>query len=434
MDAAKVALAQAQAEEWQANFAVAAAADDERRPQLNFETFDVRSVRAAVSPDCSFRLLRDVLNAVEPHGEILVYIYNITADHIVDILLEHLNAGVKVRLMFDRIDTQGGELDKVQALQDAGAEVKIAPSTGARRVFTVCHQKFVVIDRKIVALGSANWAGSSIPNVAVPGKFKKGNREWLVRIDDANVARWFADLFQADWDIPELEGGPTAVATPAELLEPVPVPAMLVKAPDTVFDIDQFDLQPAVAITPVISPDNYYDEVKKLIESAQSSIYIQQQYILAGDGVNDLLEVVEKRRAAGVEVRIIVSPAFRKVGKKDNWEISRDTLDGFGLKNCLRALNLEYFTHCHNKGVIVDRKKVVVSSTNWSSNSIQRGREAGVLIDSGEIAEYYAKVFDLDWTELSWDEADVPDNLMQVAANSMFQPGGFIEVEPGEFI
>lgn len=224
------------------------------------------------------------------------------------------------------------------------------------------------------------------------------------------------------------------MATPPELLEPVPVPAMLVKAPDTVFDIDQFDLQPAVAITPVISPDNYYDEVKKLIESAQSSIYIQQQYILAGDGVNDLLEVVEKRRAAGVEVRIIISPAFRKVGKKDNWEISRDTLDGFGLKDCLRALNLEYFTHCHNKGVIVDRKKVVVSSTNWSSNSIQRGREAGVLIDSGEIAEYYAKVFDLDWTELSWDEADVPDNLLQVAANSMFQPGGFIEVEPGEFI
>jgi hypothetical protein len=133
---------------------------------------------------------------------------------------------------------------------------------------------------------------------------------------------------------------------------------------------------------------------------------------------------VEQRRQAGAVVRIIVSPAFRKVGAKDNWEISRDTLDAFGLVDCLRALSLDYFTHCHNKGVLIDRKIAVVSSTNWSKNSIEAARETGFLIESKSAAGYYSQVFDLDWSELSWPQADVPENLMRVVRESLFVPGG----------
>jgi phosphatidylserine/phosphatidylglycerophosphate/cardiolipin synthase-like enzyme len=434
MDPVKLATAEAAAAEWEAHFLAAAAGADERKPVLDFKRFPVKNLSAAVSPDCSFRLLRDVLNTVEVNGEILLYIYNLTADHLVEILATHARNGVKMRIMYDAIDTNGGELDKVQALRQAGASVKVAPSTGARRVFAHCHQKFVVVDRRVVALGSANWAGTAIPNVVVKGTFKKGNREWLVRIDDGDVAQWFATLFDADWDIPALPGGQGLVDLPPDLLAPVAVPAMLVAAPGMVYDIEPFTLADAVEVVPVVSPDNYYAEVKDMIDSATKSIYIQQQYILAGGRVNDLLSAVEKRRQEGVDVRVIVSPAFRKIGEKDNWEISRDTLDAFGLKDRLRALNLEYFTHCHNKGVIVDREKVVVSSTNWSSSSIQKAREAGVLIVSGEVAGYYARVFETDWDELSWDEADVPDNLAKVAVESMFQPGGFLAVEPGELL
>ena len=68
---------------------------------------------------------------------------------------------------------------------------------------------------------------------------------------------------------------------------------------------------------------------------------------------------------------MIVSPAFRKMGAKDNWELSADSLDAYNLKDCLRAMNLKYFTHLHNKGVLIDRRIAVVSSTNWSENSIR---------------------------------------------------------------
>ena len=51
----------------------------------------------------------------------------------------------------------------------------------------------------------------------------------------------------------------------------------------------------------------------------------------------------------------------------------------------------------HNKGVIVDDRKVLVSSINWNSNSPNFNREAGVIIDHPGVARYFREVFDDDW-------------------------------------
>jgi len=93
-------------------------------------------------------------------------------------------------------------------------------------------------------------------------------------------------------------------------------------------------------------------------------------------------------------VRIIGTTKFPEA-----WQDTIDTVSAAGLLDRLRALNLAYFVHCHNKGIVVDRKHVVVCSTNWSSDSIHRAREAGVIVESTEIAGYYADVFEFDWDE-----------------------------------
>lgn len=51
----------------------------------------------------------------------------------------------------------------------------------------------------------------------------------------------------------------------------------------------------------------------------------------------------------------------------------------------------------HNKGVIVDDRKVLVSSVNWNTNSPNFNREAGVIIDHPGAARYFKEVFDDDW-------------------------------------
>jgi phosphatidylserine/phosphatidylglycerophosphate/cardiolipin synthase-like enzyme len=350
---------------------------------------DVGPVTTAVSPDCSFFLLKGAIDAART--TLRVYVYNLTSDAIVDAIAERKKAGVDVRLMYDTIDSQGGEKQDVKRLRDLGVKVMEAPSVKGRRHFTVCHQKFVVADEHAVCLGSANYAESSIPELKTPGEFKKGNREWLVRVDAEPVAKWFADLFDNDWDLPATRE--LARPLPPMAKEFVILPRAVTPAPKA-FALGEFGAADAGVMTPIISPVNYRQEVEALIRSATRSIDIQQQYIKAGGPeVEALIDAVRERSTKNVTVRIMISPAF-----PESWEQTVATLKQFKLMKYLRAMKLDHYKHLHNKGVLVDGKAVVVSSTNWSNNSVAQAREAGMLIRSKPIATYYKKAFDRDWS------------------------------------
>jgi phosphatidylserine/phosphatidylglycerophosphate/cardiolipin synthase-like enzyme len=417
-------------EEWTQAQLGALSFDPTRIPQIEVQAVEgAMPVEAAVSPDSSYRLVRSALERAE--REVLLYIYNVSAEHMLDLLRDCLSRGVSVRIMYDTHDTRGDEAAKLQSLD--GAELKTAPSTGGRDVFTVCHQKFAVIDDSTLLIGSANWAGTSIPLVTEAGRFKKGNREWILVLESPQLAATFKELFEADWDIPDTPTPEGLAAIEVAAAEPVVVPVLLAQPPAHVFDLQEFPAGPALTITPILSPQNYFEAVKALIESATESIVIQQQYILeGGPRTTELLESLAAR-AAEVEIRIIVSSAFRRVGKKDSWELSVDSLAAHGLDSKLKAMNLDFYTHCHNKGLVVDRRAAVVSSTNWSENSIARAREAGVLVESPAVAGYFADVFDADW-EIGWSPEDVPANLAAVFEAAMFQPGAFDEIHPADLV
>lgn len=154
--------------------------------------------------------------------------------------------------------------------------------------------------------------------------------------------------------------------------------------------------QPAtklVGLLLLISPVNYLAEMSKALKAAKRRICIQQQYITAGNGVNELLEIVHSKTSQ-CDVRIIVSPKFPTA-----WDKTQKTLRAAGLLGALRAQNLVHVIHGHNKGVIIDHDQVVASSTNWSENSITRAREAGLLVRSKELTSYFAGVFELDWAD-----------------------------------
>ncbi len=51
----------------------------------------------------------------------------------------------------------------------------------------------------------------------------------------------------------------------------------------------------------------------------------------------------------------------------------------------------------HTKGVIVDRSWVLISSINWNENSARNNREAGLIIENCDVADFYADVFFYDW-------------------------------------
>jgi phosphatidylserine/phosphatidylglycerophosphate/cardiolipin synthase-like enzyme len=373
-----------------------------RMPKLTFTNFPVTSAIAAVSPDSSFLFLKSAIDKATT--SLILYIYDVSAPYLLDLLAAAKGRGVKIRAMFD---ANSGGVAELAVLKKLGV-VKAAPSKGDRAVFTVCHQKFIVIDKKTVIVESANWAKSSVPEIKTAGGFKKANREWFIRFDDAAIAKWFTTLFEADFNIPpKLGASVEEVNVPSQGL----LLAAAVKPPGKLFPMKSISDPTAVA-TPIVSPDNYLGELKLLLKSAKKSILLQQQYVLAGKGIKELLEIIAERRAAlpGFDLRIITSSVF-----KENWEATKATLDAAGMLNALRALNSGPFTHCHNKGVIVDDKAVVISSTNWSENSVLRAREAGVLVRSKKITDHYRSVFDLDWKE-GVNPADIDASLSVLSA------------------
>ena len=106
-----------------------------QQPKLTINRFTVNQARVAVSPDCSYRLLTEALQSAK--RSLTVYVYNISAAYLVAILKTKRAAGVKVRVMVDSTDPSDAQSMEFANLVKAGLEVREAPSTGARRAFSV---------------------------------------------------------------------------------------------------------------------------------------------------------------------------------------------------------------------------------------------------------------------------------------------------------
>jgi phosphatidylserine/phosphatidylglycerophosphate/cardiolipin synthase-like enzyme len=51
----------------------------------------------------------------------------------------------------------------------------------------------------------------------------------------------------------------------------------------------------------------------------------------------------------------------------------------------------------HNKGFVIDGKTVVVSSQNFWPAGVYNNRDAGLILESVDIAQYFGPIFDADW-------------------------------------
>ncbi|BDZ50052.1 hypothetical protein GCM10025867_22930 [Frondihabitans sucicola] len=59
----------------------------------------------------------------------------------------------------------------------------------------------------------------------------------------------------------------------------------------------------------------------------------------------------------------------------------------------------------HNKGLVVDGARVLVSSQNWSTAGVLSNRDAGVILDSVTAASYFDTLFEHDWAHLASQKA-----------------------------
>jgi phosphatidylserine/phosphatidylglycerophosphate/cardiolipin synthase-like enzyme len=139
------------------------------------------------------------------------------------------------------------------------------------------------------------------------------------------------------------------------------------------------------AISAVFSPEDWQDIIS-LMDSAQESMDIEI-YVLSS---RDVVEALERAKARGVGIRIIIERNTIGTGNED---IYRELASkGFNIRYASPEFKLT-----HSKFMIIDGKAVLVGSHNLSNSALKYNREASVIIRDMAAVEDFIGVFESDW-------------------------------------
>jgi len=375
------------------------------------------TITAHVSPDAGLVTLQDFLGHTQK--SLVIGMYDFTSGRILN-TFEKVVSGTKTLQMVldnpapnptrDQTDTQTvEELDKTigQRAQIVRALVRSDALVSAWMFPFAYHIKVIVRDNGAIWLSSGNLNNSNQPDLAAPPHTE--DRDWHVIIENNQLAELFAAFLNQDF----------ASAAEHQLTQPAEIAATVSDAraklaaetnppPPPPLKATTASLVPAkvfrnigVRITPLLTPDKsqsdptqgqYLNHMLQLIGSAQQTLYIQLQYMESSNGTGDdydtLLKAIAARIAAGVDVRLIESLEF---GEKWAEKMKASGVD--------LTANISLQSNVHNKGFIVDSRTVVVSSQNFSPAGVRENRDAGVIIESTEIANYFTPIFLSDWNQ-----------------------------------
>lgn len=347
------------------------------------------SVTAFVSPDCSNEVFREALDHAS--STVLVNMYEFSSPSLGASLVAAKERGADVRVLVEGGPVGGispPEKSLIWAVNRSGIPVfSMVSSKAVHAPYRYDHAKYIVIDNDSLLLTSENFKNSGLPP---PGM--SGNRGWGVHLRDSGLAGYFTGIFNAD------AGSRSVVPYTGTAGSAEPAPS----------ENHTAEFQPArfesATVTPVIAPDTCY-QVVDLLDSAQDSIEIEQAYIKNETPytLNPYLSSAINASRRGVHVRVLLDSYYYNVeGPNDNDEMAAlinriGTSEHIPLEAKCIDLSLSQLEKIHNKGVIVDDKKVLVSSINWNSNSPNFNREAGVIIDHPGAARYFRTVFEDDW-------------------------------------
>ncbi|HET6971912.1 MAG TPA: phospholipase D-like domain-containing protein, partial [Phenylobacterium sp.] len=372
-----------------------------------------------VSPDAGWDRLSDFLSGVR--SRLVVGMYDFTSAHVLQAVEDALSdAGRTLKLTLDHParnptadqsddetrDALGGALGG--RFSGAWALTKGDPKATAWIFPTAYHIKVAVRDDDATWLSSGNWNNSNQPQIDLsdlPGARRiaaKSDRDWHVIATNTDLADTFRayleqDFTDANGHNATLAASPFAAASGATPLDAttVDVPADALAAgrsPRKFFA--PTTVSGTFTVQPLLSPDNYQPQILQLIRSATSRFYMQTQYIHPASGPNDqghadLIQAVQDLINGGVDVRLITS----EYETADWLEKLKDV--GFDISR------IRLQPKVHNKGIVVDSRKVVVSSQNWSADGTLRNRDAGLIIENADAAAYFERIFLYDWDNLA---------------------------------
>lgn len=265
--------------------------------------------------------------------------YSLSLNSVRDALIRAYKRGLQVRVV---MESDNMDLSDPQALKDAGI-----PMLGDRRQ-GLMHNKFVVIDRSEVWMGSMNYTDS--------GTYKDNNN--LMRIRSTKIAEDYTTEFN-EMFVDDKFGTNVVAATPNPRVTLDGTPVEIYFSPD----------------------DHVQSAILPLIQNAQSSIYFLAYSFTA----DPLGEAIRQRAAAGVKVSGVMEAdqAASNVGTE---------YDPF------RAAELDVHLdgnpgQMHHKVMVIDGEIVVVGSYNFTASAETTNDENVLIIYSSQIAAQFLQEF-----------------------------------------
>jgi len=363
------------------------------------------ALTAFVSPDCSLDVVTDTLSSAR--SSIRLCAYELDSVAVCTSLSQAAARGVSVQVLLDGAPAGGiSERETICAsvLASGGVHLDMLNGNLSSKIVQhigPLHAKYLVVDYRASIVLSENFVESGLPVDKLCG-----NRGWGVMIEDANVARYLAELFDSD-----------SRASRSDVFEWRKCPrfdanAVLPSSPQV--NHTRGILRPLRStcesrIRLVPSPDgSLVAPFAGSIFSAASSIKTEQfQVDLLWDTRWDesprpspLLEALEVAMSRGASVEMLLDSTWF------NLETNSDVVAHMA-SNALNASWAGEFklsdssgpvTVLHNKGAVIDGGRVLISSNNWGYSSFARNRELAAILESNELATYFSKAFGLDWT------------------------------------
>ncbi len=380
---------------------------------FSYETFSFYgNVTVFTSPDSSFS---EIANAIDNAQEsIYLNVYLFHNFYLMNHIIDAIERGVEVEIMLEG-DPVNGIADDERYIANqtiaTGGEVRFMMNDKDRGIhdrYAFNHAKYAIIDNEKTIVMSENWK-----NTGVPTNNTFGNRGWGVIINNPDVTNYFSAVFFEDWKPTSKDSFPFTSDDPiygnkygSPPLDFVPnrtIPTGNYSHPfDSEVIYGEFD------VSPVLAPDTSLMQTKSIIgmiKGAKKSVYVEQLYIhkdwssYADLKPNHFLEAAINASRRGCEVKILLNPTYSFERNHATIDYVRGIAANEGLNLDVKFIDIEStgLNKTHNKGVIVDCSKVLISSINWNEHSPTNNREAGLIIENEDVAGFYTDVFLYDW-------------------------------------
>jgi phosphatidylserine/phosphatidylglycerophosphate/cardiolipin synthase-like enzyme len=347
-------------------------------------------------------------------SEVLVAVQELSLPRLAEALVERRRAGVRVRVVLEntyatpwseqhpadltphqrrRRDQLAalGQGDAVAILHRGGVPLLDDTADGSAGS-GLMHHKFLVVDRRVVVTGSANFSPSGLHGDPDDER-SRGNVNHLLRFESAALARVFAGEFERMWG-----DGPGGAA-------------------DSRFGLAKGGADPQrvrvgeASVEVLFAPHRRSDPRNGLawLASRLGGVQHSLDLSLFVFSAQDLADVLAERRQRQVKIRLLADPGFASrsfsevldllgVGLPDHrcrleaanrpWQLP---LEAVGTPRLAGGDKL------HHKFAILDGRRVVTGSFNWSPAAAHQNDETLLLIDSPQLARHFEAEMNRLW-------------------------------------